>query len=355
MKQLPKISCTIKQQNKSAQHTRSICFCVDEAYIPYALFVVKQMIEKDNTSQIDICLCVPNLNLIPDRFLQLDVRFVEIEFIGLDDLPIGNLSLTAYHRLFLPKLFVQDYEYIIYLDADIYINKPFIQEIQETLDKFPTDFCVAGAVDIVELLYRVYPVIPKKEKQNVNYVDKNYHQYNHSYRNSGVLIFNISSYLESGYLEKILNYAFNNVDKLKYHDQSALNGALLDNIILLPFIFNWQLHNLTSPMIDKFSPYIIHFIGKNKPWNLDNEITKPYQEIYQQFLQQYFPELANQVADEHQRRLKIRKYDNPIREFISKNNIKLKTKIKSLRHELKQDEELINKTTDVLSSYPFQI
>ncbi len=320
------IQYSVTQQNQPANHTKAICFCVDEGYLPYALFVAKQILALEKNMDFDICVCLPNMSLVADEFLELDIRFVEINISGFDNLPVGHLSLAAYHRLFLPHIFADDYEYIFYLDADTYVLRPFTEEINKLIKQLPPEFSVGAVADISELQIRVRSDNKlKKIKSYVNY----YHERNHIYRNSGVLLINVQNYIQANCLQRVFTYAFDENSNLQCHDQSALNGALLDEMVMLPFTLNWQAHKLTYALVEDCQPYIIHFIGENKPWSLDNEITKPYQQAYQIFFKESFPNLANKVENKYQKRSKNNNRNTLVYDFFSKINGKVQLFLKS--------------------------
>ena len=342
---LPQLKAHINQQNRSANHNIALAFCVDTNYLPYALFVAQQFIEHHPNDLCDICICLPDISQVPSHLLSTSIRFVELQIDGMDDLPVGKLSLAAYHRLFLPQIFAQDYDYILYLDADTYIMRPFFSQIMQLIQSYPKNFAIAAAADISELQSRY----PKDHPNSSSYLSR-YHQLSHIYRNSGVLVFNTSNYLEQEILPKVFKYAFENIDKLQCHDQSALNGALLDKVAMLPFTFNWQVHSLTYELTDDFKPYIIHFISDNKPWRLTNRYTTTYQNHYQIFIKNNFSNLKFSAQTEYQKRLKEPKYKNPLKELISKNNVLIKEFLESKNIKLTSKK---NSISSILKSPPF--
>lgn len=309
------ISASISKQTGQANSVNTLAFCVDENYLPYALFAAEQFITLHPELPCDICICLPDISKVPQRFEDKGIRFIELAINGIDSLPVGRLSLAAYYRLFLPQVFNEVYQYIIYLDADTFINKAFYDDLLKHVETLPADFCVAAASDIMELKFRS----SFKEKRSIvdDYVES-YHQSNHVYRNSGVLVFNTENYVKEDVLSRVFNYAIDNADSLQCHDQSALNRVLLDDIALLPFDFNWQINRLTYKFTEVVNPYIIHFISNNKPWKTDNKYTTKYQVYYKDFLLANFPEMTVDIATMLNQRRMSPKYNSPVREFISR-------------------------------------
>ena len=349
---LTDISVTISKQTGQARNSATLAFCVDENYLPYAIFVAEQFIHLHPDMPCDVCICLPDISIVPEKFINSQIRFIELSIIGIESLPVGRLSLAAYHRLFLPQVFRDTYKYIVYLDADTYINKAFYNDIMSCVDKFPTKFCVAAAADITELNFR--SPFRKKYKKIDIYVNS-YHLLDHIYRNSGILVFNTKNYNDEGTLAKIFTYAINNSKHLQCHDQSALNGALLKDIALLPFDFNWQIHKLTYKITKATNPYIIHFISDNKPWRIDNKFTKGYQDIYKEFLKNNFPDLVLNVLTAYEQRLKTPKYKNPIREFVSMQGQHLRNGLAYTYSELLRPPKNKYNSRQILIDFPFLV
>ena len=348
------ISATISQQTGEARNSNTLAFCVDENYLPYALFAAEQFITLHPESPCDICICLPDISKVPEKFKNKKIRFIELSITGIDSLPVGRLSLAAYYRLFLPEVFANTYKYIIYLDADTFINKAFYDDLLMHVNNFRADFCVAAATDIMELKFRS----SFKEKQTiVDLYVKSYHQSEHIYRNSGVLVLNTQNYIKENVLSRVFNYAIENADSLQCHDQSALNRVLLNDIALLPFDFNWQINRLTYKFTDIINPYIIHFISDNKPWITDNKYTTKYQVFYKDFLLANFPEITPDILTMFDQRRKSPKYDNPSKEFISREWQRMKSnwseKLMSVSGFEKAKDKY--KVTQVLIDTPFLV
>ena len=319
-----KIFAKLIKASRPAEFTNTIVFSVDATYLPYAIFVANQILSKEPDLALDICICLPDLSAVPENFIASKIRFIEIAIEGLEILPVGKLSLSAYHRLFLPELLAADYQYLIYLDADTYILRPFSEEALKIIDSFDESFCVAAAMDICEL--QIETVDKNKLNKVQTYVSQ-YHKHGHIYRNSGVLIFNVKNYLEKDCRNKIIAYAFDHIQYLQCHDQSALNGALLKEIALLPFSFNWQVHKLTYNSLDEYKPYILHFIGENKPWSLINHLTYSYYNDYLEFFNSHYQTVNLDILSQYDRRLQQPKYGNKVKETISRESQRLKQKL----------------------------
>ena len=293
------ISATLDNQTRESQYLNAIALCVDESYLPYATFVAMQIMETESYP-IDICICVPNLDFIPSFLKSLPIRFISIDIQGVLNLPTDHLSIAAYYRLFLPELLKNDYEYIVYLDADVYIRKPFLSDLFYLISTWPHQFSVAAAAYMGEVEQITFP---EKQKQKIKTYLSRYHKLKHLYRNSGVLVFHVENFVSFNIQQKIFQVANDNPDKLESHDQSALNLALLDDIIQLPLQFNWQLNALSYSVINEIDPYIIHFVNVNKPWITRIYYLETYFLEYEKFFNRYFKEIIFQpLSDEDKRR-----------------------------------------------------
>ena len=311
-----RVKCIIKKNKSSSRYKSAVIFCVDDAYLSYALFAAQQITSKHENREFDICICLPHISKVPEFFIDLDIRFVEIDITGIDHLPVDHLSLAAYSRIFLPQVFSNDYEYIVYLDADVYIRRPFFNDLMKVVDSFEEGFCVAAAPDITELNSQsrtkngITPLVSQ-------YLET-YHEANHLYRNSGVLVFNVPNCLKEHLIEKVFSVAFDIQANLRCHDQSAINLALKGKMPLVPFEYNWQLHETNYRLINKLNPYIIHFISTNKPWVSNYVHTQPYIKEYDDFLKRYFKNCLQPLKTPAQIRFQKPKYQNIYRETFSR-------------------------------------
>ncbi|PID63846.1 MAG: hypothetical protein CR974_00985 [Gammaproteobacteria bacterium] len=309
---LKKINCTVNNAVGEKAYNHLVAFCVDKGYLPFALFATQQLLAQPR--EFDICICLPNLQDVPEEFLQLPIRFIELEISGIDDLPVEHLSLAAYNRLFLPHIFADEYEYIVYLDADTYILRPFFSDLMELVATFD-DFCVASAADTYEL-FDLVEFKKIRRGQRKKYQDT--YNEKHLYRNSGVLVFHVENCVKQGFAEQVFAYTLEKDANLLYHDQSALNRAFMNNMTVLPFEFNWQLHEINYRLIPKRKPYILHFIANSKPWSYDYPFTRPYIKSYEDFLSKHFPDSKKALLTNYLIRKENPKHKNKIKEFFNR-------------------------------------
>lgn len=314
---------TVKNSTKPALYKNAVALCVDLTYLPYASFVAHQILAKEPNRDFDIVICVPNDTELPKSTNQ-NIRYCSIDYSSVPNLPIGRLSMAAYYRLFLPAIFHNEYEQILYLDADVYIVNG---NISETMQANKNDIPILMAVDISE--------IERKSGFDLHnsYLNQ-FKQINHLYRNSGVLLFNTKELMKIDYLAQLFDYSKNNQNKLIKHDQTLINIVLYKSIGSLSFLNNFQLIDSTIPLVQEFNPNILHFVGELKPWNTNQGFIGSFHGEYKNFVEQNFPNHHYQLKSEFQVKYECRqrkcKYKNPLREKISLKIFLAKGKIKLL-------------------------
>ncbi len=301
---------TIKQSTKPAKNKRAVALCVDNAYLPYASFVASQILKKEQERDFDIVICLPDTEKIPISIHE-DIRYCTVDFSSINELPVGRLSSATYHKIFLPSIFKDQYEQILYLDADVYINAPCISQI---LDSNKDGKGLMMAIDISEI----------ERKSGFNFHNAYLNRYialKHQYRNAGVILFNTKRLLKIDYLTQMMDYAKKHRHKLLRHDQTLINTVLHDEIGSLSFLYNYQLIDTTIPLLEEFQPKILHFVGELKPWNTEEGFIGSFHTEYEHYIGQHFP--AHQIDSKTEFELKFesrkkkRKYKNVVREQLS--------------------------------------
>lgn len=314
---------TIQNSNKPSQNKRAVAFCVDKAYLPYASFVAHQIVEKEPNRDFDIVICVPHTETLPANGSSV-IRYCAIDYSCMLNLPVGRLSMATYHKIFLPAIFGGEYEQILYLDADVYLNSTCISSL---MDGHKENKGLAMAVDISE--------IERKSGLNShnNYLNR-YVDLNHQYRNAGVILFNTKRLLEIDYLNQLMNYAHKNRQKLLRHDQTLINTVLCNEISSLSFLCNYQLIDTTIPLLEEFQPKILHFVGELKPWNTEFGFIGSFHTEYNNFISTHFPthqlHSKSEFELKYESRKKKRKYKNPVREQLSLKAFVGKEKLKGI-------------------------
>lgn len=314
---------SIKHSSTRANYRRAVALCVDDAFLPYASFVASQLLQKEHNRDYDIVICMPHTSTTPTHF-DSRIRYCAIDYSLLPKLPVGRLSMATYYKLFLPAIFANEYDQILYLDADVYILNA---QISELMDKHQHHFPIAMAIDIAEI----------ERGSGLNFHNDYLNQYreiNHIYRNAGVILFNTQELLSINYLNQLFDFMNNLESKLTKHDQTLINTVLHDKIGSLSFLNNYQLIDKTIMLVNDFKPNIIHFVGELKPWNVQEGYVGSFYKEYKDFIEQYFPKnpiiAKSEFQVKYESRKKRRKYKNPFRENISLATFVGKEKLKHL-------------------------
>lgn len=218
----------------------NVLFNIDDNYIRQAKAVVRSI--KAHTKS-DV------------RFHIIGVKNVDFEAICYDKPDISmitypnvmrHITNTATYRLFAPFI-LKDLDKVIYLDADLIV----LDDIKKLWEYEPE--YIAGVQD---------PMYIKQANKN------NLH---HLYINSGVMVMNLANIRKLNWLERIK--ATQNGYNLSLLDQDIINISLQDKIEHLPL--KWNVYTKIYPettydMIKvREKPSIIHWCGKEKPWNAD--------------------------------------------------------------------------------------
>ncbi|WP_165370578.1 glycosyltransferase family 8 protein [Hymenobacter persicinus] len=169
------------------------------------------------------------------------------------DEPEAYITMAAYYRLFLPHLLPHSIERLLYLDIDILVVGSLLPVYQTELGD-----TAAGAIMEAE--------VPLRDEIGIRSLE--------DYFNSGVLLMALPQWRAQRITERALEIIrATPADKLKYHDQDALN-----------VVFNGTWHRLDSRynLMKAYIPedlakrdyrkfladkVIIHYNGRNKPWH----------------------------------------------------------------------------------------
>lgn len=315
---------TIKSSTRPSRNKKAVAFCVDKNYLPYASFVAHQIVTKEQDIDFDIVICIPHTEELPNTDDDSPIRYCSIDYSSMLNLPVGRLSLATYYKIFLPAIFKEEYDQILYLDADVYVN---VSCISQLMDNHKEDKGLVMVVDISE--------IERKSGLDAhnNYLDR-YVELKHQYRNAGVILFNTKKLLQIDYLDQLISYAQKNKSKLLRHDQTLINTVLHDQISSLSFLFNYQIIDTTIPLLDEFNPKILHFVGELKPWNIACGFIGSFNAEYSTFIQHYFPtyqmDSKSEFEVKYESRKRKNKYKNPIREQLSLKVFVAKEKVMSI-------------------------
>lgn len=174
-----------------------------------------------------------------------------------------TITTAAYYRILATQILPNDIDKVLYLDADIIIDKSIESLWNENLDGYSIG-CV------IDPIYK-----RKDEYERLDY-DSQY-----LYFNSGVLLINLKYWREHKITEQCFDFIENHRDRILWHDQDVLNKILHGTKKLLPLTYNFQSFflldhqpwaGLDENVIDEINktiaqePIIIHYSSGDKPW-----------------------------------------------------------------------------------------
>lgn len=200
--------------------------------------------------------------------------------IKIDDSKLANapvskqFPITMYYRLFAHLYLPKNVNKVLYLDPDIIVDKDIMELYNLNINRF----CYAGATHvkgIVKLFNNIRLGLSK----------------NDPYINSGVLMINLNEIRKVKIKEKdIYEYIRLNKHKFCLPDQDVLSKVYAGRIKLI----DTKIYNVSEKMVNactyewiEDNSKIIHYCGKNKPWN------DKYKGVLNKFYNKYSCEIFN--------------------------------------------------------------
>ncbi len=205
----------------------------------------------------------------------VELQWLTPNISALSDLKIGgHITAATYYRLLIPDVIPERFNRAIYLDCDIQVEANLAKLCEENLDGHALlavrDFLIpyvsspGGLTNYQELGFR--PETP--------------------YFNAGVLVMNLKRWRAEVLSEKVFRYLRQYKGALNFLSQEGLNAVLAGDWGMLDPKWNvassilsyerWgesdfkeEIEAVRDDLLR--NPYIHHFIGPNKPWQLNCE------------------------------------------------------------------------------------
>jgi len=258
---------------------KAIAFCCNEAYRPYALFAAYRIATLRKEKDFDIYICDAEAFDIPPALSDLGIASLALNpgmhFAGLstDD----RRCNSAYYRLLLPSRLGEAYDRILYLDADIHVQGGDFSRLLE-LDLHGSP--IAAVRDNPQ--WRTPGRLPKDFKA----LDLPYAPY----FNSGVMVIDTATWKDKAIDDRIASCRSQYGKSLKRHDQTLLNAVLHGDWAEISPVWNWQYSKAARLHEALVSANIIHFIGREKPWNAtDGSLAPRFGRDLSRFLADHLP------------------------------------------------------------------
>lgn len=211
------------------------------------------------------------------HFLTIDKKYFE-NVVESDRIP-----QTAYFRIAIPQLFRgKGVERLLYLDCDMIaltdVSKLWQLDLKGN---------ILAAVEDAGFHHRLEKMKIKTES--------------YRYFNSGFMLIDVNKWLEQDVTNRVLKFIQENPEKLRFHDQDALNAILHDQWLPIHPKWNAQSYIMQKEVKNprpegerayvetRKQPKIIHYSGHIKPWS--KEFTSPTKKYYEKYAElTEFPE-----------------------------------------------------------------
>jgi lipopolysaccharide biosynthesis glycosyltransferase len=241
---------------------------------------IASLLQSNPMHDFRIFVCSEKRNSIPEtkmsavvsRFGNATISFIEYNLDARREYLWADRHVTAasYIRLFLTEFLDPSIRRLLYLDADLIVNK---------------DICELWQTDLRGAYLAAVP-----EPHEIPHDDEDIF---YPYFNSGVLVIDVERWRAENLIPVFCDYMKANVGRLKYHDQDVLNHRFAGSVYLLEYRWNFQ-SRWADFVPEKFkmsakdfnllrqSPSIVHFTSEYKPWFYRQE--PHYKNLYYQAL-----------------------------------------------------------------------
>ncbi len=246
--------------DQPARHSRAVVFNCDDGYLPFAVCAAnaidRAVRARGDERDFDICIVsATGFDPLPESLDSLDLRTGQFD--GLDDMFTGpgfdsSKTVDYYARLALPGLLADDYDRILYLDSDIFVQGG--------------DFSALMSIDLAgrplaavrdNMQWRTPERRPASMKRNRTDPVR--------YLNSGMLLIDTAAWSDLDMLPRMLELG-SREEAGPLADQDVLNVVLNGEWAELSPVWNWQ-YTWASRFVEAMqTANIVHFIGPRKPW-----------------------------------------------------------------------------------------
>lgn len=244
-------------------------YCFDDNFNLQALTSIKSLLDRI-TKKANIFIIHKNIesfnrisNLISDHEKLSSLQIYQFDSTKVDLPPIkSHVSEATYYRLFISQYLPKNIEFLVYLDADIIsINDP-TSKLLKTFSQIKSDGNVVAAK------------IETMRQQN-NEIFNTMNLKSDFKFNAGVLVIDFNAWIEQEVesdLLKILTLRYNEIFD---YDQEVLNIYFDGHFTKLDENLNYQSRGGMDKNLYNFikkNVNFLHYLGKGKPWNVDNYI-----------------------------------------------------------------------------------
>lgn len=305
-----------------ATHRDAVVIVGDAHFYRCGLLLARQLIEKEQDRTFDICvICSEDIETPPELAEGLrigSVRFLQTDHFQTDD----RISAESYVRIYLPGE-MSEYRRLCYLDADIYLNRPGVQDLMNVdMENQP----LVAVPDIIVWGHQRPFTRSKRHREKIMRSPDNYF-------NAGMLLIDVEEFNRALPPESISALIVKSASHLRFHDQSFLNMEFSHRVKLLSPIWNFPMVPELADLYSKADPVLMHFVGI-KPWfDTVDENGQKYHLEYREFLSKYFGKTDFSLKKGAMSpRSSYRKHQNFLREMISRKKVEMRIKRNKRRY-----------------------
>ena len=244
-------------------------YCFDDNFNLQALTSIKSLLDKI-TKKANIFIIHKNIasfnklkKNIEEHSNLLNLYTYQFDSSKINLPPIkSHVSEATYYRLFVSQYLPQDIKFLVYLDADIIcINDP-TPKLISTFSQIESDNTVIAA-----------KVESEREQNNIFFERLNLK--NNEQFNAGVLIINFSKWINQNIESNLLNILDKRYNEIFDYDQEILNIYFDGKFTDLDNNLNYQaVGGQDDELFNHIenNVYFLHYLGKGKPWSIENFI-----------------------------------------------------------------------------------
>lgn len=245
---------------------KHFAFCVNDAYVPYIAVTIKSIRVHHPDEELVFHILTDGVSEKNRARLQDEVADdpgVSCHIITVDRSKVcrlrkGKQHESVWYRVLLPEYLSDDVHRILFLDADTLVTGSLDALFELDLD----GRSVAGCLDPLSF--------------NADTFERLEYDPALKYLCAGVLMINLDYWREHGLEERIIAFATDQAERLRFWDQDAVNYVCRDTKLVLPLrygvmsCFFWpawvgRIGSKEELRECLLNPAIIHFAG-NAPW-----------------------------------------------------------------------------------------
>lgn len=289
-----------------------VVLSANDSFAPYLDIMIRSMIANSSPNRnYDLIVLYndiseKNRNLITMASCgkeNLSIRFIRVcEYFDASKLFVDqHLSVETYYRLIIPEI-MPNYHKILYLDCDMVadhdVAELYDMDLKGAVIGAGKDIDVAGQINLNQNDWKKYAT----ETLGLDCA--------FDYFQAGVLILDLDGLRKTATSEEMIEMALTH--SFRCHDQDILNIICKNKVTYLPqqwnTLMNWQepgrsrmqiLKMAPRQLFEEYSrarkcPYLIHFAGYQKPWDVvDCDFAEYFWEYAK--LSPYYPMLLRRI------------------------------------------------------------